>query len=499
MIATQLQTRRSRRIRRSRILVNGLRVLRDLRVLRVCFVVRVLGVPVRAQTLPDRTRPPALAPTPQLDLPAIQKRALSNGLAVWLVESHEVPIVQVNVVVRAGAGDDPAGKFGTASLTAAMLDEGAGSRSALEIADAVEFLGASLTTTSSFDSSAVRLNVPVERLRDAPVRAGRRDTAAHVPRHGAGTTAAGAADRAAAGARRPRLDRADGIRAHRFRRDAPVRHRRRRYRGHAEGLFDRRPRRISCRLLPAGQCRPRRRRRHHACRGPPGAGKAVRRLEGIRRAGAPRACPRGAAGGSRRHLHRRQARGRAVADPDRVGWRTALDAGLLPADRPEHDPGRIVHVAPEPEPPGRARLRVRRGLFVRHAAVGRALRRGGRRPDRQDRRIGTGVLQRADEALRPNRSARTRLPRRRTTSRSAFLPSSNRRPISRDSSRSSSFISCRTTISNATSPTCRRSRPTRCRRWRKPTFSRRVSPSWSSATARSSSRASARSTSGRSR
>ena len=127
----------------------------------------MLGVPVWAQTLPDRTKPPALAPTPQLDLPAIQKRALSNGLAVWLVESHEVPIVQLNVVVRAGAGDDPAGKFGTASLASAMLDEGAGTRSALEIADAVEFLGASLTTTSSFDSSAVRLNVPVERLRDA--------------------------------------------------------------------------------------------------------------------------------------------------------------------------------------------------------------------------------------------------------------------------------------------------------------------------------------------
>ena len=144
----------------------GFRVLRDLRALRVCFLCAVLGVPAWAQTLPDRTRPPTLAPTPQLDLPAIQKRALSNGLAVWLVESHEVPIVQVNVVVRAGAGDDPAGTFGTASLTAAMLDEGAGSRSALEIADAVEFLGASLTTTSSFDSSAVRLNVPVERLRD---------------------------------------------------------------------------------------------------------------------------------------------------------------------------------------------------------------------------------------------------------------------------------------------------------------------------------------------
>jgi zinc protease len=125
-----------------------------------------------AQQQPDRTKPPALGPAPQLDLPPIQKRTLANGLPVWIVESHEVPLAQVNLVVLAGSGDDPAGKFGVASLTAAMLDEGAGSRSALEIADIFEFLGANLSTTSSFDSSAVRLNVPVSRLNEAlPVMA----------------------------------------------------------------------------------------------------------------------------------------------------------------------------------------------------------------------------------------------------------------------------------------------------------------------------------------
>jgi predicted Zn-dependent peptidase len=80
--------------------------------------------------------------------------------------------VQVNLVVLAGSGDDPAGKFGLASLTAAMLDEGAGARSALEIADEIDLLGASLTTSSGFDASAVRLNVPVARLDEAlPVMA----------------------------------------------------------------------------------------------------------------------------------------------------------------------------------------------------------------------------------------------------------------------------------------------------------------------------------------
>src|SRR6185295_7552426 len=115
---------------------------------------------------PDRSKPTTIGATPRLNLPEIQKRMLSNGLAVWLVESHEVPLVQINLLVKAGAGDDPGGKFGLASLTAAMLDEGAGSRNALELADAVDYLGASLTADSTFDSSSIDLHVPSARLSD---------------------------------------------------------------------------------------------------------------------------------------------------------------------------------------------------------------------------------------------------------------------------------------------------------------------------------------------
>jgi predicted Zn-dependent peptidase len=132
--------------------------------LRLILAVVLCGAATFAQ---DRSKPPAAGPAPGLKLPTIVKRQLANGLPVWIVELHEVPVVQVNLLVRAGTASDPPGRYGIASLTAGMLTEGAGVRSALEVADAVDFLGADLNASSGIDSSAVRLHVPVARLGDA--------------------------------------------------------------------------------------------------------------------------------------------------------------------------------------------------------------------------------------------------------------------------------------------------------------------------------------------
>lgn len=131
------------------------------------ILVLLAALHLMAQGAPDRSHPPPLAPASRLTLPPIQKRMLANGLPVWIVESHEVPVVQISLVVLAGANDDPPGRYGLAGFTAAMLDEGAGTRSALEISDGIDFLGASLSTGSSFDASVVRLNVPASRLEQA--------------------------------------------------------------------------------------------------------------------------------------------------------------------------------------------------------------------------------------------------------------------------------------------------------------------------------------------
>lgn len=131
------------------------------------LVASALAFPLAAQQAPDRSKAPAPGAVPALKLPPIQKRTLANGLPVWIVEMQKVPVVQINLIVRAGAATDPAGKYGLASFTSAMLDEGAGARNALELADAIEFLGINISTGSSWDASTVGLFTPVSKLDDA--------------------------------------------------------------------------------------------------------------------------------------------------------------------------------------------------------------------------------------------------------------------------------------------------------------------------------------------
>ena len=135
--------------------------------IRLLLALSVLAAPLAAQQAPDRSAPPKLPPPAAFTPPQIQKRTLSNGLPVWIVEQHRVPVAHVTIVVKSGASADPGGKFGLAQFTAEMLDEGAGKRGALEIADAIDYLGAQLSSASSFDASYVDLHVPVARLAEA--------------------------------------------------------------------------------------------------------------------------------------------------------------------------------------------------------------------------------------------------------------------------------------------------------------------------------------------
>lgn len=115
----------------------------------------------------DRSKPPVLQAPKSLQLPAVQKFTLSNGLQVVLMEKHQVPLVQLNLTIKAGSVNDPSDKVGLANLTFDMIDEGAAGKTSLEIADAIDFLGASIRTGAGAHSSSVLLHTPLSKFDDA--------------------------------------------------------------------------------------------------------------------------------------------------------------------------------------------------------------------------------------------------------------------------------------------------------------------------------------------
>jgi len=92
--------------------------------------------------------------------PLSPKRLVTdNGMTVIVQEAHSLPVVNVQVIVKAGAVLDPDDKAGLANLTADLLEEGTATRSATQIADAVDFIGAGLSADGGEDYATASLRV----------------------------------------------------------------------------------------------------------------------------------------------------------------------------------------------------------------------------------------------------------------------------------------------------------------------------------------------------
>ena len=107
----------------------------------------------------DRTAPPQPAPPRPYHFPHITRTTLPNGLRVLITENHNAPLVSLRALVRSGADHDTARTAGLASLAAEILDEGAGTRDAIQLAEAIGLLGGALGTGADWDASYVSLDV----------------------------------------------------------------------------------------------------------------------------------------------------------------------------------------------------------------------------------------------------------------------------------------------------------------------------------------------------
>lgn len=120
-----------------------------------------MSVTTRLETPPHMAAPPSVGPLPALRVPRLSQFHLGNGLEVVAIPRTVAPIVSLTLTLRSGGDADPPNLAGLASLTAEMMDEGAGDRSALDIARDLEQIGADLWVGAGRDGSQIGLQVPV--------------------------------------------------------------------------------------------------------------------------------------------------------------------------------------------------------------------------------------------------------------------------------------------------------------------------------------------------
>lgn len=95
----------------------------------------------------------AVANAQEIKLPPIKKTTLDNGLKVIVIEQHELPIVAFRLLLKSGSACDPEGKAGLANLTAGLLRQGTKTKTATEVAEAIDFVGGSLDAGSDRDAT----------------------------------------------------------------------------------------------------------------------------------------------------------------------------------------------------------------------------------------------------------------------------------------------------------------------------------------------------------
>ncbi len=119
------------------------------------FVVFALAAfSLSAQSV-DRTKAPQTGPIPAYKLPPVFETKLPNGMSVVLVEDNRFPLVTARLAFLAGSRFDPKDLPGLAEAVGSVMTEGTKTRTARQISEETDAIGASLTGGAGADSLTV--------------------------------------------------------------------------------------------------------------------------------------------------------------------------------------------------------------------------------------------------------------------------------------------------------------------------------------------------------
>lgn len=105
-----------------------------------------------------RTKQPEAGPPRAFKLPAIKPFTLKNGIKVYLVEQHTLPIVSMDLNFDGGSITDPKGKDGLAGVCTQLLTEGTAKLDKIQYSEALADIASSINAYAVDDSQGVALS-----------------------------------------------------------------------------------------------------------------------------------------------------------------------------------------------------------------------------------------------------------------------------------------------------------------------------------------------------
>jgi zinc protease len=106
-----------------------------------------------------RKEVPKAGPPVTVHLPVPETFTLANGLKVYVLPEHSLPVLSADFVTRAGSENNVSGKEGLASLTAQTMGEQTTTRDLKTLADDQEEIGVRIGVGASMDSATSGLTV----------------------------------------------------------------------------------------------------------------------------------------------------------------------------------------------------------------------------------------------------------------------------------------------------------------------------------------------------
>ena len=114
----------------------------------------------------DRSIEPGLGPDPLLKIPTIWNDEFSNGIKIYGIEQNELPLVEFSITIKGGMLLDDMNKIGVANLITDQMMEGTKSRTPIELEEAIDDLGSSISMYTTDQSIVIRANCLTSKFKD---------------------------------------------------------------------------------------------------------------------------------------------------------------------------------------------------------------------------------------------------------------------------------------------------------------------------------------------